>query len=606
MSQYDFYSKENMKLILEIFDNYMKEKHNVLVENYENAKTHKKFVYETMNKVYESNGDKPAQQLNVMVLTVLLEHYLKVSKSVTSQKPNMASLQRETRVFGNRQVNVNELIPEFSRREEIVTTKNLDRLILERDQQVPNKIDLPDISKLGQQIREVPEDSGNFLKKLDQLQNERNTLELPQDNKVDETINNEPLKKGMPQKQSLIAETLDKDYIMDRLIVDSQTQAVNSIPNHNPKAIFETPVSTDLLGSGSLRLDDKPFQNHPMHNDTPLMTSSTFLNPRVTKLKEIKKYLSINSADRNYEHEPLRYRFSVNSFSENNDLQRKYRNIHSISVGRVIIPEEIIQNNGVTINQNLKQTFNYDFSFAYPYLILSIDEFNDVYDGTNNNVRKAFTKLIFSCCYKAPNGRGYVILKPMQKEKKTFYPAPLSSFGKMNLSILRPNGELLNTSADNYKLFKVEYEQSNVHYLKIVTNVYFDKNEFWTGDEVIFKNHNMTVNGEDVSVDFVKRFNDFINRPEGHEIKQIGNANDYGYFKTFYIQAPGVFDKVQGRFVLNSDLISTLNAYNTHIDFCDPSTPTNGSIMNNSLQNTMSMEVECLVDDARVIDREIL
>ena len=31
----------------------------------------------------------------------------------------------------------------------------------------------------------------------------------------------------------------------------------------------------------------------------------------------------------------------------------------------------------------------------------------------------------------------------------------------------------------NYKLFKVEYEQSNVQYLKIVTNIYFDKNEFW-------------------------------------------------------------------------------------------------------------------------------
>jgi hypothetical protein len=116
----------------------------------------------------------------------------------------------------------------------------------------------------------------------------------------------------------------------------------------------------------------------------------------------------------------------------------------------------------------------------------------------------------------------------------------------------------------------------------------------------------MTVNGEDVSADYVKRFNDFINRPEGHEIRQIGSANDYGYFKTFYIQAPGVFDKVQGRFVLDSNLITTLNAYNTHIDFCDPATPTNGLIMNNSLQNTMSMEVECLVDDAKVIDREIL
>jgi hypothetical protein len=336
------------------------------------------------------------------------------------------------------------------------------------------------------------------------------------------------------------------------------------------------------------------------------MSSSSFIIPRASQLRELKRYLSINSADRNFEIEPFRYRFSVNSFAEANDLQRKYKNINSISVGRVIIPEEVIQPQGLTINQNLKKTFNYDFSFAYPYLILSIDEFNDVYDGTNDHVRKAFSKLIYSSSYKAPNGRGYIILKPMQKEKKTFYPTPLSSFGKLNLSILRPNGDLLNRSADNYKLFKVEYEQFNVQYLKIVTNLYFDTNEFWTGDEIIIKNHVMTVLTGGMSADSVKKFNDFINRREGHEVKQIGNANDYGFFKTFYIQAPGAFDKVEGRFVIDDDLITTLNTYNGQIDFCSPNTPSNGIIMNNSLQNSVSMEIECLVDDAKVIERQII
>ena len=141
---------------MEIFDNYMQEKHNVAIETFDNAKAHKKRVYESMNKVYETNGDKPAQQLNVIVLTILREHYLKIAKSMSGQKPNMANLQRETNVFGNRQVNVNELIPEFSRREDTISTKNLDRLILERDQQVDHQIVRPDIAKLGKQIREVP------------------------------------------------------------------------------------------------------------------------------------------------------------------------------------------------------------------------------------------------------------------------------------------------------------------------------------------------------------------------------------------------------------------------------------------------------------------
>lgn len=598
---YDFYSKENMKLIMEIFDNYMQEKHNVAIETFDNPKAHKKLVYESMNKVYENNGDKPAQQLNVIVLTILRDHYLKIAKSMAGQKPNVANLQRETRVFGNRQVNVNELIPEFSRREEVISTKNLDRLILERDQQVVQQVVRPDISKLGKQIREVPEDNENFMKRFDMMQNERNALQIDEPKEQDR----EALKMGVVEKKPLVAETLDKDYIMDRLVIDNQTQLANSIPNHNPKALFENPISTDLLGSGPLN-DGKPFQVHQTHEDLPMMSSSSFLNPRVSKLRELKRYLSINSADRNFELEPMRYKFSVSSFAENTDLQRKYKNIQTISVGRVIIPEEVIQNTGVTINQNLKKTFNYDFSFAYPYLILSIDEFNDVYDGTNETVRKAFSKLIYSSSYKAPNGRGYIILKPMQKEKKTFYPAPLSSFGKLNLSILRPNGELLNQSADSYKLFKVEYEQFNVQYLKIVTNIYFDKNEFWSGDEIVIKNHQMTVLTEGMSADLVKKFNDFINRKEGHEVKEVGSANDYGFFRTFYIQAPGVFDKEQGRFVLNDGLIETLNLYNNEIDFCDPSTPSNGVIMNNSLQNSVSMELECLVDDARIIERDII
>jgi hypothetical protein len=596
---YDFYSKENMKLIMEIFDNYMQEKHNVAIETFDNAKVHKKLVYESMNKVHETNGDKPAQQLNVIVLTILRDHYLKVAKSMNGQKPNVANLQRETRVFGNRQVNVNELIPEFSRREEAISTKNLDRLILERDQQAGQQVVRPDISKLGKQIRELPEDNVNFMKKFDIMQNERNALQ------IDEGQDREPLKMGSIEKKPLVTETLDKDYVMDRLVIDNQTQLANSIPHHNPKALFENPISTDLLGSGPIH-DGKPFQVHQKHEDLPIMSSSSFLNPRVSKLRELKRYLSINSADRNIEQEPMRYKFSVSSFAETNDLQRKYKNIHSISLGRVIIPEEVIQNTGVTINQNLKKAFNYDFSFAYPYLILSIDEFNDVYDGTNETVRKAFSKLIYSSSYKAPNGRGYILLKPMQKEKKIFYPSPLSSFGKLNLSILRPNGELLNQSADSYRLFKVEYEQSNVQYLKIVTNIYFDKNEFCAGDEIVIKNHEMTVLVEGMSVDLVKKFNDFINRKEGHEVKDIGSANDYGFFRTFYIQAPGVFDKEQGRFVLNDALTATLNLYNNQIDFCSPSTPTNGVIMNSSLQNSISLELECLVDDARVIERDII
>jgi hypothetical protein len=579
---HEFYSKDNMMLIIDIFNDYMREKHGIQVDSIDDNKTIKKFVYSTMNDVFEKNKDQPSQQLNVLVLTILREHYLKKAKTANSKKPNIAVLNRDADLYGKRSVQFNELIPEgnpYSRREsELITPVALDKLINERERQFNPNQERPDISKLGKQIHETPEDSSTFLKKLDLLQNERN--------QSNDMLNG-------------------NDSIMNRLITDTQTQELNKIDNHDPKVLFNNPISTELLGSG----ESKPFsytdknQGEIIHE--PLRSSDAYLNPRNHKTKEIEKFLSINSVDRDWSLEPLRYRYSVNSLGNNNDLQRRYRNIESIAVGKVVIPEEIIERT-TTTNQNLKTFFNYDFSFAYPYLILKIDEFDNVYDGTNDNIRKAFSKLIYHRSYKAPNGRGYIILKPIQKEKKKFYPTPLSSIGKLSISLLKPNGDVLNTSSDSYKLCKVEYEQFNTHYLKIVTDVYFDKNEFFVGDEVLLQGHNMTVLNNNMNDFQVQKFNEFINRKEGHEIKQIGGANDSGFYRSFYIQAPGSFDRINGQYVLDSGLINNLNEYNSLIDFCDPNTPTNGRILNNSLQHTISLKLDTIVDDAKIIEREIL
>lgn len=570
MATHDFYSKENMVLIIDIFSNYMNEKQGINLENIDDSKHIKKYVYSTMNEVYDRNieSGKSTQELNVIVLTHLRDYYLKKSKGMTK-------MNRDVQVFGDRKVALNELIPENSKLEyeQEISLHSLDRLINDRERQVNPHQPKPDISKLGKQIREVPENSDSFAKRLQMLQQERNIPE---------------------------AVTANDNLMMERLTVDNETVANNNILQHDPTSIFRKPISSELLGTSETSSTSGVGEGSMKGGDI-------FLNPRGKKVKELHKYVSINSADRNWALEPIRYKYSVNSLGDNSDLQNRYKNIESISVGKVVIPEEIIERvTNVTSAQNMKTFFNYDFSFAYPYLILSIDEFNNVYDGTNEIVRKAFSKLIYHRSYKAPNGRGYIILKPMQKEKKYFYPTPLSSFGKLNISLLKPSGDLLNDSSDSYKLFKVEYEAFNTQYLKIVTDIYFDKNEFFVGDEVIIQDHYMTVVTDGMSDINVRRFNDFINRKEGHEIKQIGGANDNGYYRTFYIQAPGYFDKREGRFVVDDVLINTLNTYNTEFNFCDPEMPTNGRILNNSLQHTISLQVEILVDDARIIDKYIL
>jgi hypothetical protein len=323
------------------------------------------------------------------------------------------------------------------------------------------------------------------------------------------------------------------------------------------------------------------------------------LPPVVNQLILIDKFLSVNGFDRNWNVDKNRFSFRVDFNWGDNSIQQRFRNIKSFKATRVIIPMEIQQTNSIT---NIpKDYFNHEFSFAYPYLMLNIDEFNDIYDGTNENVRKCFCHLVFDKCYKAPNGRGYVILNPLQKERKIFHPTPLTSLSKLSLSIRKPNGDLFNHSKDEYMIFKVDYELYNKQYLQIVTNKFFDKNEFFKGDTVLLQNYKILKVDTNMNEQYINNFNEFINRKEGHEILEIGQANNSGYFRNFYINAPGTFDTELGQFVLDQNLIDNLTMYNNTIDYCTY-TETNGSILNTSLQCTIAFKLQTLATDPSLVD----
>lgn len=77
---------------------------------------------------------------------------------------------------------------------------------------------------------------------------------------------------------------------------------------------------------------------------------------------------------------------------------------------------------------------------------------------------------------------------------------------------------------------------------------------------------------------------EFLNRPEGHEVAEIGQANDSGFFKTLYILAPGVLDQDAGRIELDTqatDLIQAVSA-----DY--PASNIQGGIINASMQTLLS------------------
>jgi hypothetical protein len=152
---------------------------------------------------------------------------------------------------------------------------------------------------------------------------------------------------------------------------------------------------------------------------------------------------------------------------------------------------------------------------------------------------------------------------------------------------------LLNESADQYKIFKIYYKPYNPQYYEVVTDVFYDKNEFFVGDVVKFKGFDIT---NTVNTMPAKHVTDFINRAEGHEIMQIGDANQNGFYRSFMIMALGSFDRQEGKYDTDMAAVDDLTVYNDTIDY-NTFTGNNGYILNTSLQNTIGMSLDVLVND---------
>lgn len=557
-----FMSKENIQLIIGTFISYMKDNHSITFEKNEMDDL-KKTIFSIMNVVMKKYPkDTEFHKLNVEVLTIAKGHYI---SSHTRNKPNIKNLDREKVIFGDRKVTINELIPKgdpYLRRPGNESDQNLDKYINEREQQFKRESPV-NINIVASQAPENAEDPNIFMLKLKQLEEDRAIV----DQRMEE----------------------DREFRVNNTVENVDPKVLYTI---NDKEVFQSELAglkdNSQLGSKStisstIKIEDD--LNKPFNTRQDLIIES--------KSKEkirIQKYISINSVDREWEIESLRYNYAIPFNGK--VLLNTYKNIRSIQVGRVVIPEEIIENINV-LNYPNKTQFNHEFSFSYPYLILRIDEFNDVYDGTNDNVRKSFCKLIYHRSYKSPNGRGYVILKPFQCEKKYFYPNPLSTISRLTISILKPNGFLFNNSSDSYKIFKIYYDPFNPNYYTVVCDVFFDKNEFFVGDVIIFKGYAITSTS---NLNSASTLNTYINRPDGHEILQIGSPNNNGFYRSFYISAIGEFNKYEGKFDIDNNAVNVMNDYNDTIDF-STFTGTNGYILNNSLQNTIGMNLDILVPE---------
>jgi ribosomal protein S17 len=553
MSTTEFLSVENIKICITILDKYMQDKYAFSISTDGKKTNVKKLLYDIMTEVEKQHGNvKSLKDKNNITLNIARDYFISNYKlrGKPAAKPNLLPLERDNDTYGSRLVISDQIKPESTVKRSV--DNEFEKVMSMRKQEATPSI--PNFADVNKPIEDMAYNPDDFMRKLSELEQNRGLL---------------------------------NDLANDRL---SQDIGINQkIEDVSPKALYE--AQEKVLSSTK-----ETFQNM---DTMVVMPKQDFLPPPNVKTILIDKFLSINGFDRDWTVDTARFNFRIDFAQKDNSVLQRYRNIKTIAATKVIIPMEIEEVQSLV---NIPKPFyNYTFSFSYPYLLLRIDEISDVYDGTNENVRRTFCKLVFDKCYKAPNGRGYLVLTPMQHEMKTFHPTPLASLSQWTISIRRPNGMLLNESRDKNQVFKVEYEQYNKHYLKIVTKFFHDKNEFYKGDTVLIKGYGITKEVSTMSDDAIAKLNAFICRPEGHEVLEMGQANDSGYYRNFYINGPGVFDDTIGRFVIDSVMIDNLNAYNDTVDF-QQFTGNNGDIINMSLQVSMAFKLQTLVSDPGVID----
>ena len=385
-----------------------------------------------------------------------------------------------------------------------------------------------------------------------------------------------------------------KNIILDRNNTDAKTKIDQTMID--PMQLFEQ--GNKMTQKYIERMEERIVNDNEIQSIAPEIIienqNKLIKTQRDAQPKYIEKvhYININSVDRNWTdtNSENRYNFQV-KFNQNQDysggatISNMYRNIISVELVSAVLPmDTYIDPFDTRIYMGLSR---------YPYLLLRIEELDNVFRGTNNWVDKAFSTMIFdkvfhtntlSTDYISGAGtsivqstpkqgfageylRGFMKYNPAYFEKKKYYNNPLANLNRMSINITDPRGNNVNTQKDVLDISTMSFTgnvaavtltelvptyawpystQTSYSYLKITTSTYFSNRLYRIGDRLIIKN--FAFNGSNTGIND-NAFLSFINRDEGHVIINLDletndgtTASNRGYIQILYISPPGTMD----------------------------------------------------------------
>lgn len=477
---------------------------------------------------------------------------------------------------------------------------------------------------LYQNINELQmHDSDNPMKRVEQIERERNefnsVLKLSDmDNEKQQNI----LSKMRTSKG-------ESDIVMERHMLEKH--ALDNTKKIDPVELYH--ISETAKTKMIDRMTNNAVSNNDVRSLSPLV-DNILMEKLLTLQRSLQPdymekvhYIIVNSIDRDWfnNSNETRYDFRVkfNPGSENTSagILDLYKNITSVELVNAIIPQD-----NVLIPFDARPYLDI---LHFPYLLLQIPEFSDVFRGTNSQNDKAFSVLIFdkqhdssvlsndyisgtdSIVNSAPTTQFYKEYRktfykftPAYFEKKNYYNQPLGSLKQMTLKLATPAGENINVLNDVLTIADIDFtdvlsveettenndyeydvshgfpysNMSDHKYIRIESGSKFSNKLFRLGDNIKIRGYALTG-----SLANTRAFVSFINREEGHYILNTditnlsnGNGTNQGFITNLYISPPGNLNSTLSGVVAGS-------YYDTDIDKSNY-VPGTAKLINSNLQ----------------------
>ena len=196
-----------------------------------------------------------------------------------------------------------------------------------------------------------------------------------------------------------------------------------------------------------------------------------------------------------------------------------------------------------------------------PYIILSIDELNSNTYSTNPKTQKIFSKAVFDKEFRYnqtrqgtrdPLTRGWIYYKNNDDDITEFYPKSLTELTNLNIKILRPNGSIYSNVKDNLEVTNIKNNNSKI---TITLNKSPPEGYFMKGDRI--------------------RIDGIV---ENNPINQYLNEGAYI-----------LEDSTSNTIIVNNKLIDD----DKYLEFKNLNFKNNAFIINENLQHSIILEVEC-------------